>query len=86
MADRELHADAIDWTLSPAPEPRDVLELTFDELPDAYRNLVADRNSYRRLACEALTALCAQTRQCDKLQRCVRELTAIIQDLRRGRR
>jgi hypothetical protein len=69
---RELSADKIDWTLHPAPEPRDVLELTFYELPDAYRDVVAWLHGSRLLNSELLTALRAMTHERDLLRESAR--------------
>jgi hypothetical protein len=88
MAD--LPDNAITWTLPPTAPPRDVLELTFDELPDAYRDALADRATYRLLALEALTALYVVTNERDALRKVVKtqrdEIAALMGTAARRRR
>ena len=83
---RELMADEIDWTFHPAPEPRDALELTFYELPNAYRDAVAWLHSTRLLVSELLTALRTMTHERDQLQERVRQQSEVIRQLRQSPR
>jgi hypothetical protein len=63
-----LDVDAISWELRPTSPPPDVLALSYDEIVDAYRDLHVERDTYRLLACEALTAVHVLTEQRDALR------------------
>lgn len=79
---RELEADAIVWALPETPPTSiDPLALTVPELVVAYRDVVAERATYRLMACEALTALHGLTEKYDAVCEHVRKQNQRIADL-----
>jgi hypothetical protein len=80
----ELPEDAIAWTLAEAPrriQPIDLLAMTDAEVLATARNALDDRDAYRLLALEALTALHLITAERDRLRQRVRDLSSQLRKL-----